>query len=183
MELYTTSSYNEGETMSSISEKSSMSNNNHNHNNAIMTTSLSTHHQHMDDNHHHPHALSTYLVDPPMVMPRSVTLDQVHSIYNPNNVTPNGELISPYIHRHVHHHPSPVPASLTIEGLAQLAQSVAEQTSNNTAGGGNNDQVDSANALYSVVNKQKKDNNYEDTESEYAVELRRQAYLQAIGEF
>ena len=144
----------------------------------MMTTSLMTN-KVMDDNMHHPHALSTYLVDPPMVMPRSVTLDQVHSIYNPNSVTPNGELISPYIHRHVHHHPSPVPASLTIEGLAQLAQSVAAGASNNTP---NNDQVDSANALYSVVNKQKKDNNYEDTESEYAVELRRQAYLQAIGE-
>ncbi len=40
-------------------------------------------------------------------------------------------------------------------------------------------------ALYSVVNKgggDRKDSNYEDTESEYAVELRRQAYLQAIGE-
>ncbi len=43
-------------------------------------------------------------------------------------------------------------------------------------------------ALYSVVNKGNSKNegggghNYEDTESEYAVELRRQAYLQTIGE-
>ena len=46
-------------------------------------------------------------------------------------------------------------------------------------------------ALYSVVNKrpmsiqeaggQQQGDNYEDTESEYAVELRRQAYIQSIG--
>ncbi len=179
MELYTTSSYNEGETMSSISEKSSMqsaNNNQHqqqqqllNHHSGMMTTSL------VDDNmHHNPHALSTYLVDPPL-MARSVTLD---GIYHPTPVN-GGELISPYIHRHVHHPGATtpgngVPASLTIEGLAQLASSVAAETSSNNLNGNE--------ALYSVVNKKKGDNNYEDTESEYAVELRRQAYLQAIGE-
>ena len=92
-------------------------------------------------------------------------------------LTEDGSLISPYIHRHV---------------------------SSNEIGPRNGELDNQAMALYSVVNKQQRplsnpngpqlmaanpnssteesENNYEDTESEYALELRRQAYLHSMGE-
>ena len=130
----------------------------------------------------HPHSLSTYLVDPPL--PRSVTLDSVPTIYGnvPADIPLSASgvpILSPYIHQHR----EPLP-NMT-ESLATLQE-----------------QQDVM-ALYSVVNKrpmsiqecqqqqqqqqqqqeqqQQQGDNYEDTESEYAVELRRQAYIQSIG--
>ena len=115
-------------------------------------------------------------MDPPL--PRSVTLDSVPTIYGnvPADIPLSASgvpIISPYIHQHR----EPLP-NLT-ESLATLQE-----------------QQDVM-ALYSVVNKrpmsiqegqqqqqqQQQGDNYEDTESEYAVELRRQAYIQSIGKF
>ncbi len=87
-----------------------------------------------------------------------------------------------------------MPHSATaVEGeLAALAAASDAVMMRGNGGGGGGDDDAHLLALYSVVNKsgggvggsEKKldDSNYEDTESEYAVELRRQAYLQAIGE-
>jgi len=113
----------------------------------------------------HPHALSTYLVDPPL-MARSMTTEGLRA----------AATTSPYIHRGS----SPPVAPIDRE-LAALAAAAAARD----APGGE------IAAIYSVVSKDQQGNqnrptisprDFEETESEYAVGLRRQAYLQAIGE-
>lgn len=82
---------------------------------------------------------------------------------------PHPHLISsPYIHRHL-------PSDCAEPPVMDIS-------------GEDEDEADGHRmALYSVVNKTKdpmaksSDDNYEDTESEYAVELRKQAHWQALG--
>ena len=152
-------------------------------------------------------------------MPRSVTMDQVHTIYGNLNSLNNGShhqqqqqqhlahaqnqsglVNNPYVHR-------VLPTSATLDNMAT---SVGGHRSNDDSMIAEEEDVM---ALYSVVNKQQQQRNgtlphqhshylphpqgslqrphqsgeqltnYEDTESEYAVELRRQAYLQSLGKF
>ena len=137
----------------------------------------------------HPNSHSTYLVDPPL--PRSLTLDQVHAgIYTLSSPTPGVFLQpSPYIHQHIPPSHS-VDGGLTYGELQHAAAAAAAAAANPNMVGP--DVCDNG-AIYSVVNKNRpqpalaaptpvqEERDFEDTESEYAVELRKQAYLQGMG--
>ena len=182
MELYTTSSYNEtisggGETLSSISERSCMSSQHQHHQQhqhfandypTPISYMVSLSHKkkepriwpdkflQQEDNF--PYSRSTYLIDPPesqVPVHGRVTFEQGHF---DQEDTVSGSI------------PPPMP---------QL----------------NPTDVDNPMSLYSVIHKDRKaplasreetetpcDKNYEDTESEYAVQLRRQTHRHLMGE-
>lgn len=160
MELYTASSYNEtmsggGETLSSISEKSCISNNH----------SEFPPQAFMEDNY--PYSRSTYLVDPPMPSQGpAITFDeQVQTPYSPVEAQPpiNAYDEDPMsLYSVVHKTRKPPSSSTTTTATLR-------------------DHSDSPSSIEQQQQHQLQQN-YEDTESEYAHELRKQTYRHKMGE-
>jgi len=204
MELYTTSSYNEtisaasgtgGETMSSISEKSCLSSH-QNHQQHPLNNDYPTPVAYLQEDNF-PYSRSTYLIDPPEV--------PVHNGNGGNRVTFESSQVPPpsAYHHHTGH------AHQQLPQLSQQQQQLQDQDETGSTCmpppmpqlSQLSDHHDPM-SLYSVIHKERKqqqmaplasreetetpscvgDKNYEDTESEYAVQLRRQTHRHLMGE-
>ncbi|XP_059086903.1 synaptogenesis protein syg-2-like [Tigriopus californicus] len=197
-----------GETLSSISEKSCISGPNNQH--GIMTKATLGNNINdcqqqtafMDDCMG-THNFNGYLMDHPMQ--RSMTSDQIHTIYgNLPSVTMTNPLVNnPYVHRGL-------PSSATVDGGMSQLGSHGHNSNDDTMMAEEDDvmalysvvnkqpmrhhpmdtlgfhrplvQASPQTMPRLLAPHQVSGNpNYEDTESEYAVELRRQAYLQSLA--
>lgn len=126
---------------------------------------------------------STYLIDDPPPLARSITLDQVDAGIYTLGPTPNVvvQASSPYIHQHM---PASQSMDITHVNFGVVCDNGDIYSAVRKNSGRQQPMPPPPPHLQQQQRQQQilDDNrDYEETESEYAVELRKQAYLQGMG--